>query len=109
MKVDSNLSPISLKPGLKELSSAIVETTSMNPLSKDRKQYNVEELIDKINKMLEPDTHIRVKVHDKTNTIMVLVLKDETNEIIREIPSEKMLDLMYNMCTRVGVFLDEKM
>ncbi|EGL13638.1 hypothetical protein HMPREF9413_0501 [Paenibacillus sp. HGF7] len=39
---------------------------------------------------------------------MVVVVNDDTEEVIREIPSEKMLDMMYNMCVNVGVFLDRK-
>lgn len=68
------------------------------------------ELVDQVNKKLaELGTHIQVKVHDKTNTIMVLVMKDDTNEVIREVPSEKMLDLMYNLSIKVGIFVDEKL
>lgn len=74
------------------------------------KEKTVPELVELTNKKLEElGTHIQVKVHDKTNTIMVLVMKDETNEIIREIPSEKMLDLLYNITSRMGIFVDEKM
>lgn len=78
--------------------------------SKHTTEKTVPELVELTNKKLEElGTHIQVKVHDKTNTIMVLVMKDETNEIIREIPSEKMLDMMYNITSKVGIFVDEKM
>jgi flagellar protein FlaG len=79
-------------------------------VTSEKSEKTIPELVDMANKQLEVlGTHIQVKVHDKTNTIMVLVLKDETNEIIREIPSEKMLDIMYNITRRVGLFVDEKM
>ncbi len=78
------------------------------PLSNE--QHSIPKLVDKVNKKLEETgTYIRVKVHEKTNTIMVVVLKDETNEVVREIPSEKMLDVMYNLSQKVGIFVDEKM
>lgn len=79
-------------------------------LSKEQHQHTIAQLVDQVNKKLEEaKTYIQVKVHDKTNTIMVVVLKDETDEVVREIPSEKMLDVMYNLSHKVGLFVDEKM
>ncbi|WP_051286800.1 flagellar protein FlaG [Paenibacillus taiwanensis] len=73
-------------------------------------KHSLSELVEKCNKALsENETHIQVKIHDKTNTIMVMVVRNDTEEVIREIPSEKMLDMMYNICIRTGVFFDEKM
>ena len=73
-------------------------------------EKKVSELVNQINKKLEElGTYIQVKIHDKTNTIMVVIMQDETNEIIREIPSEKMLDMIYDISRRVGIFVDEKM
>jgi flagellar protein FlaG len=40
---------------------------------------------------------------------MVMVIRNDTEEVIREIPSEKILDMMYNICIRAGVFFDERM
>lgn len=74
------------------------------------KKYSTNELVEKFNKALrDKDTHIQVKIHDKTNTIMVRIVQNNTDEVIREIPSEKLLDMMYNLCVQTGVFIDEKM
>ncbi|EJW18406.1 putative flagellar protein FlaG [Paenibacillus alvei DSM 29] len=63
-------------------------------------------MTDKCNEALSVNqTHIQVKIHEKTNTIMVMVIRNDTEEVIREIPSEKILDMMYNICIRAGVFL----
>lgn len=89
------------------LSDAANENNLTPSVSAD--SQNVQQLVDRVNKALhETDTHIKVKVHEKTNTIMVVVVNNDTDEVIREIPSERMLDLMYNMCVNVGVFLDKK-
>lgn len=75
----------------------------------DKSQTQLRELIDKVNKELEAkQTHIKVQIHEKTNTIMVKVISNETNATIREIPSEKMLDFVYDMCLRAGIIIDEK-
>ncbi|AWP25429.1 flagellar protein FlaG [Paenibacillus sp. Cedars] len=86
---------------------ASMDIATVKPINKQEK--TVSELVEQVNKKLvDLGTHIQVKIHEKTNTIMVLVMRDKTNEIIREIPSEKMLDIMFNLSNKVGVFLDEK-
>ncbi|AYB41870.1 flagellar protein FlaG [Paenibacillus lautus] len=111
MKVEQNSSFIFPVPGLNDnLSSAASSSQTEKVSGKNKEDYTVPELMEKLNKKLsDMGTHIQVKLHEKTNTIMVAVVANETNEVIREIPPEKMLDIMYNMCLQVGVFLDEKM
>lgn len=110
MRVDPNSgsSHKSLLPWFNKIASEASQDiqAQTHPIIQEK---TVPELVNQVNKKLEElGTYIQVKVHDKTNTIMVMVLQDETNEIIREIPSEKMLDLLYNISQKVGVFLDEK-
>jgi len=104
----SKSSHSSIQPWFNNLANeASLEATSEKANISEK---SIPELVNMTNKRLEElGTHIQVKVHDKTNTIMVLVLKDDTNEVIREIPSEKMLDILYNITRRVGLFVDEKM
>lgn len=92
-----------------KLISETPKYTAKSEVSANKQEHTVSELVDRVNKKLEDmGTHIQVKIHDKTNTIMIMVIEDESNEIIREIPSEKMLDIMYNLSQNVGLFLDEK-
>ncbi|AWB46231.1 hypothetical protein DCC85_20080 [Paenibacillus sp. CAA11] len=112
MKIDSNSSSTSLMPWFKNLTNEnfMDNMADSDSLLKEQRKHTIPQLVDKVNKALEKsETHIQVKVHEKTNTIMVVVLKDDTNEVVREIPSEKMLDVMYNLSQKVGIFLDEKM
>ncbi|UHA75713.1 flagellar protein FlaG [Paenibacillus sp. 481] len=110
MKVDS----VSLSLPVKSLKSQSLQHTPLAKLEQqteghERKKINTQELIDKFNSALRDNkTHIKVQMHEQTNTIMVRVIADNTNEVIREIPSEKMLDFMYEMCIRAGIFIDEK-
>ncbi|GIO33297.1 MULTISPECIES: flagellar protein FlaG [Paenibacillus] len=111
MRIDSNsgYAPRSLVPWFVDLADEASLDVKSDRIHYKQKKSAVE-LAEQVNKKLEQlGTHIQVKIHDKTNTIMVLVMRDETNEVIREIPSEKMLDIMYNLSSKVGVFLDEKM
>ncbi|MFB5674709.1 flagellar protein FlaG [Paenibacillus terreus] len=110
MRVDPNSSATSLVPWFKSLASEDSLEEAIGGSAKEQQKHTISELVDQVNtKLEESGTHIQVKVHEKTNTIMVVVLKDDSNEIVREIPSEKMLDMMYNISRKAGIFLDEKM
>lgn len=109
VKVEHNSTSAFLIPGLKDIYSSTLSSQSEPRNAPNKEKYTVEELAEKLNKnFAESGTHIKVKLHEKTNTIMVSVVSDETNEVVLEIPREKLLDMMYNMCVQVGVFLDEK-
>ncbi|MBU5670954.1 flagellar protein FlaG [Paenibacillus brevis] len=110
MKVESNSSFTFPNPGSKEITSSTSTSQTEREINKEKETYTAPELMEKLNKRLsETGTHIQVKLHDKTNTILVSVVSNDTNEVIREIPPEKMIEMMYNMCLQVGIFLDEKM
>jgi len=67
------------------------------------------EMIEKTNKKLAlENTHLRLSVHDMSHQIVVKVVNTETEEVIREIPPEKFIDLVYNLCKQVGLILDER-
>ena len=65
--------------------------------------------IEKANKTLEKvDMGLEFSIHEKTKQIMIKVINRSNNEIIREIPSEKILDMMASMCENAGVLVDKK-
>lgn len=60
-------------------------------------------------KMLEgPQTSFDISVHEKTKDIMVKVLNRENGEVIREIPPEKILDMVANMMEVAGVIINKR-
>ncbi|MBD8498258.1 flagellar protein FlaG [Paenibacillus arenosi] len=110
MRIDS------VQPVLSMFTSGNIERISQETgivaepqMNEAKQKYSVEELVNKFNTVLEEvQTHIKVKVHDKTNTIMVSIVDSGTDKVIKEIPSEKILDMMYNIAIKNGLFLDEK-
>jgi flagellar protein FlaG len=65
--------------------------------------------LEKANKAVEGvQIKFEYSIHKKTGEIMVKMLNSETNEIIREIPSEKILDLVAGFQELSGVIIDEK-
>ncbi|HHY59133.1 MAG TPA: flagellar protein FlaG [Clostridia bacterium] len=65
--------------------------------------------IERANKSLEGVyTQFEFTIHEKTREIMVRVIDRETGELIREIPPEKILDLIAKMWELAGILVDEK-
>lgn len=66
-------------------------------------------LIERANKALSGGMRsFEFSIHEGTNEIMVKVIDNETHEIIREIPNEKILDMVAKMWEMAGIFVDER-
>ena len=66
--------------------------------------------IEKANKAIEgANTEMRFSVHERTHQISIKVIDKDKNEVIREIPPEKILDMVANMMELAGIFLDENL
>ena len=65
--------------------------------------------IEKANKALVmTKTQLEFSIHEKTKEIMVKVIDANTKEIIREIPPEKILDMVAKMLELSGILVDER-
>lgn len=51
---------------------------------------------------------LEFSIHDKTKQLIVKVIDRNTNEVVREIPSEKVLDIIAQVEEYMGLFIDEK-
>jgi flagellar protein FlaG len=69
-----------------------------------------EEVIDAIekanNKFQDYNTRVEFSIHEKTHEIMVKVYRDD--QLIREIPPEKILDMVAKMMEMAGLLVDKK-
>lgn len=53
-------------------------------------------------------TSLKFELHEKLNDYYVQIIDDATKEVIREIPSKKMLDMYAAMQEFMGFAIDEK-
>ena len=124
--VENNIDGLTQKPKEVKESRAVNESnkgenanvnagkTSGKLTKAEKAELNVSEQafrnnIEKINKMLVTENRsFEYSVHEKTKDIMVKVIDTETKEVIREIPPEKILDLVARLCELAGLFVDEK-
>lgn len=67
------------------------------------------EAIEKANKAIYGGGRkFEFSIHEKTKEIMVKVIDSETDEVIREIPPEKILDLVAKIWEMAGILVDER-
>lgn len=88
---------------------------SIGPITKNDKtnlpvsEKMLIEAIERANKaVLGHNTNLHISIHESTKELLVKVVDRDTNEVIREIPSEKILDMVAKMCEMAGILVDER-
>jgi len=72
-------------------------------------ESQVSEAVRRANRALEwAKRHFEYSVHEKTNTFVVRVYDSESDELIREIPPERILDLVARLWEIAGLIVDER-
>ncbi|MFD1361681.1 flagellar protein FlaG [Lentibacillus salinarum] len=68
-----------------------------------------ETIVSQLNAFMEPlRTSLEFELHDKLDSYYVKVIDRDKDEVIREIPPEKMLDMYAAMVEFMGLHVDEK-
>jgi|GEM_PF-277650 len=73
----------------------------------------LEDKVGQLNRTMEIfDKRLRFEVHDETERIMVKILEKQTDnmtdEVIREIPPERVLDMLARIEEMIGLLIDER-
>ena len=64
--------------------------------------------IEKMNEQL-PHSEAKFGIHEATNRVMIKLVDKDTQEVIKEIPPEKTLDMLAKSMEIAGVLLDQKL
>jgi len=83
------------------------QTSHQNNSNGNRKQDFIE-AIEKANHIETGKTECQFSIHEGTNHLMLKIVDQSTKEVIKELPSEKVLDMVAKMCEFTGVFVNEK-
>ncbi len=68
-----------------------------------------QQMTDSMNKFLESvNTQLRFKLHDELKEYYVTIVDSNTDEVVREIPSKKLMDIYASMKEFVGLLIDRK-
>jgi flagellar protein FlaG len=75
----------------------------------EKKKEKLEEVVNGLNHFLEPaQTSVRFKLHEKLNEYYVVIINDNTDEVVKEIPAKKLLDTYAAMAEHLGLLVDRK-
>ena len=67
------------------------------------------QMTDSMNSFLaSANTQLRFRFHDKLNEYYVTIVDLKTDEVVREIPSKKLMDIHAAMREFVGLLVDQK-
>lgn len=65
--------------------------------------------VDGMNEFLEPTTTaVKFQFHEKLNEYYVQIVDSKTDEVLKEIPNKKFLDMYASMTELMGLIVDEK-
>lgn len=86
-----------------------VDQPAAKEVHKELKEEDVFHLVQDANDQLKVyDRRLEFSIHDETHRIMVKVIDTTDDSVIREIPSEKALDMLAYAWKVSGILLDEK-
>lgn len=99
--------------GLKGEATELAATAIPKQAGTGREDSNsvklIRDAIEKVNKVMDPVfRRLDYSIHEKTGDVLVKVINIQTDEVIREIPSEKLLDLAAKLQEMIGLNIDEK-
>ncbi|CAM4391974.1 flagellar protein FlaG [Saccharibacillus endophyticus] len=84
-----------------------VPITTIPKLHQTQEQ-SLQELEKAIQAIQGPQKSLEISMHEKTHAIMIKVLNKETGDVIREVPSEKILDVVAKMMEFSGILVDKR-
>jgi flagellar protein FlaG len=84
---------------------AIEQKKETQEVSKEQ----LEKVVKGMNEFLQPSqTSLKFKLHEELKEYYVQIIDERTNEVIREIPPKKLLDMYAAMMEFVGLIVDKK-
>lgn len=91
-------------------SELIHSQQSSSPKDKNITEDEVRKAVEKFNKLLEDKpTHIEYEQDESFKSIMIMkVVDNATNKVVKEIPSKQILDMVAQFCEMAGLILNKK-
>ncbi|MED4754666.1 flagellar protein FlaG [Brevibacillus choshinensis] len=70
---------------------------------------DLQKQVDSLNKFVQTtNTHLKFTLHERLNEYYVQIVDNITDEVVREVPSKKILDLAAKIQEMIGILVDEK-
>lgn len=110
-EVDKKLRKESRDGDAKKAEVKIKESNTSEKALDEQRAVQMEKLKKAVELMSEQLPHSEPKfgIHEETNRIMIKLVDKDTQEVIKEIPPEKSLDMLAKAMEIAGVLMDEKL
>lgn len=116
MSVDSISSSLASSPSLETAKASVNNERVTSNIEKPQElseeklsKESVEKLVNSMNDFLQASsTHLKFEYHEKLNEYYVTIVDNHTEEVVREIPSKKLLDIYSAMTDFLGIIVDKK-
>ena len=111
-----NFSPRQVNIDKLSISESEVVTLEMQDTQKSEETWTEDLSSDKVKKMTESlneflettNTKLRYEFHEKLEKYYVTLVDSETEQVVREIPNKKLMDMYASMLDFIGVLIDKK-
>lgn len=111
VKGASNVVPINSSAAGSQVQEAPVQfgSEALEPVKQMPAKESVEKTISSMNEFLKAsNTRLKFVLHDKLHEYYVTVVDDVTEEVVKEIPPKKLLDMYASMTELLGLLVDKK-
>ena len=69
----------------------------------------VEKAAEKLNRLMGIiDKRLKFSVHEKSNRVIVKIIDQKTDEVLDEIPTKRMLDMLSSFTDIIGLMVDKR-
>lgn len=111
MDINSVTSRINLNSNM-SMNSPVenIQTGEVSVLKNESIEKDIKSAVNKLNKFLQGEnTHLEYERHKVfKNQFIVKIIDNKTKEVIKEVPSKKILDMVAEICKLAGVIVDKK-
>lgn len=117
-KISSSNGSIQSNVYIPPVPQGIKHSTHENKAETDRHQdkhqqpqskEHIEKVVNSMNEFVKAsNTHLKFQFHDELKEYFVTIVDNTTNEVVKEIPSKKMMDMYAAMTEFLGILVDRK-
>ena len=94
---------------LRSKTQDIEEKATSDPSEEKTKNQQLLEAIEKASGKVEIENKgLEFAIHEETNRIIIRIVNEDTHEVVKELPSEKILDMVAKMIELSGIYVNEK-
>lgn len=84
-------------------------TENMDMSNGQKNEHQIKTAVEKANKaLINSKTRCEFSYHEPTKSISIKIIDEQTKEVLREVPPEKILDMVEKMWEMAGILVDEK-